>query len=283
MDTIPGYTIQSLMTDFVGGNRLAAQTLGFFTFALSRTIPVSTLYFKAVITPNLGSGYALLCTSVFETECEGTGSLESPIVIRVPVRSGVSVIEAGKEFCVGVAINNPSLPVLSSANSFSLVVIDPVSGTTIDANMNVKGTGLKATQISGAKMRYQSSTPNSLSLVEIEFRVDQPLMASSITDMYAIKITAPSSFIISAASTVKTTASLGLARALPITVSGNELTIFLDPSTATTPGTYVIQFPVMNPGSDPVKNFWLLQLYLDSNLMYNSPIAGYKIDAVTGN
>ena len=282
MDTVSGYTIQSLATSFIGGNRLAAQTLGFFTFSITRTVAVTTSFLRVVITPHVGSGYALICTPTLQVgmpsmpTCVGTGSLESSITINVPIISS-SMVGAGTKFCVGVAVNNPSLPVLSQANSFSLVVIDPSTGTTIDANSQVSGTNLKATPISGAAMRYQSSMRNSLSLVEVEFTADQIIMSSSITDIYSLKITAPSGFIISAASSVKTSSSLALAKILPITVSGNVLTISLDPSTATPPGKYVIQFPVMNPGSTPVENFWLIQLFLESNLMYDSPIAGYQL------
>ena len=126
-------------------------------------------------------------------------------------------------------------------------------------------------------MRYQSSVKNSLSLVELELNVAKAIMSSSFVSMYSLKILAPNGFIISAASSVKATSKLALAKVLPITVSGNVMTVFLDPTKPSPAGTYVVQFPVMNPGSTPVENYWLVQLYLDSFLIYNSPIAGYQL------
>jgi hypothetical protein len=269
-----GFGIQSMTAGFIGGNRLGAKTAGFFTITLTRDI-IST-YVQVVISPHAGSGYTLLCEPGLAVGMPAVPVCDGDQVPGSPVTMTVLAKNVGKSMTLGLAMDNPALPVPDTNNYFSIVIRDPL-GSSIDANMKIPGMTLKATQISGASLRYDSTRTNSLAMVQVHLTLDNPLQSGSLTEYVKIVITAPVNFVMSSAASVKISSGFVLAQVLPITVAGNTLTVLLDPANPTPPGSYAIESPLMHPSKVPDYNVWLVEVFSGRNLLYLSPLAGYPL------
>jgi hypothetical protein len=271
-DSTPGYTILAMPAVYIGGNRLGALTTGFFTFTLTRPVQGVIL---VQITPKPQSNYVLLCEPVLHVGC--TGGEDSNAMIQFEV----SELTPDFTFTIGMAVNNPTLPVVGGRNFFEVVVIDKATGSTLDSNLEVAGENLRSVLMSGTVLKYDTAAPRSLSNVIVGFTLEADLVSTSDTEFVTITISAPISFSISSASSVTVSATNGtlpLSDVLPIAVADNVLTLILEPAVPAPVGNYSVQLPVMNPREIPSNNVWTLNITNSGSLAYLVPIAGYQFD-----
>ena len=267
-DSAAGYPVKAMQAAFIGSNRLGISRVAFFTFRLSQ-IPKS--FFQVLIQPP--PDYTVLCDSTYHVGmksapiCSGNddGVPGSSVTVIVP-KTEVSSVQL---YAIGVTVVYPASRPRSK--SFSLIIQDSL-GATLDANTHVDGPVLDQVYVLGPSMTYSSSRPRSLSTVTVSFSVEVAFNPSSIV------LQGPDNYILGAATNVKLSTNFHMTS---VAVKGNMVTILLTSKKGLEVDTFTLSLTVMNPGTTPYNNFWVLSIFRDNNTVYYSaPMEGYLINSL---